>query len=116
MKYPDWFKAQVLRAVTLHGLSYAHASRLYDVADETIRKWVNAVDAPVGLDRLEALEHRVSQIEHYLALAEAIRQQGRNGSRHLDPMGHSNGHNGFESVHGLAHAVASAPEAERTGS
>lgn len=25
MKYPDWFKAQVMEAITLHGLSYLRA-------------------------------------------------------------------------------------------
>jgi transposase-like protein len=111
MRYPDWFKTQVVQAVTLHGLSYLRASHLYDVADETIRKWVNgAADAPAGLGRLEALEHRVGRIEHYLALAEEIWHQGREGSRRHHPAGRANGHNESQAVrkvngHGAAHAV-----------
>jgi transposase len=42
VKYTDWFRAPVVQAVTLHGLSYTRASHLCDVADETIRKRVNA--------------------------------------------------------------------------
>ena len=107
MRYPDWFKAQVVQAVTLHGLSYANASRLYDVAGETIRGWVNgAAYAPAGLDRLEALEHRVARVEHYLALAEGIRQQGQDGPWRRDQMERGNGHNGFEGGPGLARAAA----------
>jgi transposase-like protein len=106
MRCPDWFKAQVVEAVTLHGLSYTRASHLYDVADETIRKWVNgASDAPVGLGRLEAMEHRVARIEHYLALAEAVLHENRNGSQHLQPVVHRNGHNGFGAVPSFSHVA-----------
>jgi hypothetical protein len=107
MRYPDWFRAQVVQAVTLHGLSYTRAAHLYDVADETIRKWANgAAETPAGLDRLEALEHRVAQIEHYLVLAEAIRHQGRHEYRPLHPVARGGGHDGFDALHGSLRATA----------
>lgn len=105
MSYPDWFKAQVVQAVTWHGLSYTKASQLYDLADDTIRKWVNTADTPADLDRLEALEHRVGRIEHYLALAEEIRNQGRNGSWCLNPVERGNSHNGFAGADGLSRST-----------
>lgn len=80
VRYPDWFKAQVVQAIVVHGLSYVKAAQLYDMSEDTIRNWINAANTaamPVGLDRVDALEHRVARIEHYLALAAAIRDQCR---------------------------------------
>jgi transposase-like protein len=96
MRYPDWFKAQVVEAVTLRGLSYLQAAQLYDLVEDTIRRWVNAADTPVGLDRVEALEHRLARIEHYLALAEQLRNQRAGKPWTLRERG--NGHNGHETM------------------
>jgi hypothetical protein len=107
VRYSDWLKAQVVQAVTLHRLSYARASHLYDVAHETIRKPVNGTaGAPAGLDRVEALALLIARVERYLVLTEAIRHQGGHASRNLHPVEHRNGHNGFDALHTSSHATA----------
>jgi transposase-like protein len=100
MRYPDWFRAQVVQAAMVHGLTYAKVARLYGVSNDNVRKWVNAAEeTPAGLDRLEALEHRIARIEHYLALAEEIRRQDQE-SWYPFPAGHTNGRSVLEVVDG----------------
>lgn len=101
MRYPDWFRAQVVQAVLLHGVTYARVARLYGVTDDTVRGWVNAAtDMPTGFDRIETLEHRVARIEHYLALAAEIRVQGEGGSWPAHPAARRNAHSVIEPVDG----------------
>jgi transposase-like protein len=38
MRYPEWFKAQVVQAAMVHRLTYAKVARLYGVSDDNIRK------------------------------------------------------------------------------
>jgi hypothetical protein len=111
MRYPDWFRAQVVQAVLLHGLTNARAARLYGVNDDAVRKWVNAAeDTPGGLDRLDALEHRIARIEHYLALAQEIWHWGRDAIWHPFPAMRSNGHDAIGAVDGRCASVAIPPE------
>lgn len=111
MRYPGWFKAQLVEAVIGRGLSYAHAGYLYGVGDETIRNWVNAAGGKLPeLERVEALEHRLARIEHYLVLGEAIREQVTHHT------GHSNGRDGSTSADDSAAAAVARPAGRGTKS
>jgi transposase len=115
VKYPDWFRAQVVQAAMVHGLTYARVARLYGMDTDLVRRWVNAAEeAPAGLDRLERLEHRIARIEHHLALAEEIWEQARHGAWHPDPASSGNGRNGCSAVAGLLRAATLPPEDGRT--